>query len=222
MTNRDLQLLEYLSAFLTEERKAQFERVLAHRTNHFAIGLENIYQPHNANAAIRSCDCFGIQTAHIIQSINKFSTSKGVSKGAIKWVTMEKYNNTQSAIDQLKEQGYQIVATSPHHHSVELNDFDVRQKSVFFFGAEKLGLSNTVLDQADSRLYIPMVGQTESLNISVAAAITLQHLSNKMRKDKSIDWRLTEEEKNRIRLDWTKKSMHRLPYLLNYFEENHP
>ena len=198
---KDQQIREYLYQFLTDERKEQFEKVLQYRTRHFAVALENIFQAHNSNAVIRSCDCFGIQDCHVIESINKFEASKGVSKGAIKWVSVYKHKTTMDAIRELKAQNYQIVATSPHSNDCSLEDFDLSKKSVFFFGAEKKGLSQEVLDNADLFLKIPMIGHTESLNISVSAAIILQNLSRKIRIQDKIPWELSEEEKDAIRLD---------------------
>lgn len=213
-------LLNYLRAFITEERLNQLERVLEQRTKHFTVALENIYQPHNSNAVIRSCDCFGIQDCHVIESFNEFKTSKQVSKGAIKWVDVYKYDNTTQAIDSLKSKGYQIVATTPHTRGFDLQDFDISKPSALFFGAEKKGLSEEVLQKADSFLKIPMVGHTESLNISVSAAIVLQHLSQELRKS-TIDWRLSNKQFELIRLEWVKKSVARVEAHLRQFEQLH-
>lgn len=213
-------LLNYLRAFITEERLNQLERVLEQRTKHFTVALENIYQPHNSNAVIRSCDCFGIQDCHVIESFNEFKTSKQVSKGAIKWVDVYKYDNTTQAIDSLKSKGYQIVATTPHTRGFDLQDFDISKPSALFFGAEKKGLSEEVLQKADSFLKIPMVGHTESLNISVSAAIVLQHLSQELRKS-TIDWRLSNKQFEHIRLEWVKKSVARVEAHLRQFEQLH-
>lgn len=215
--NKEQALLEYLEQFLTEERQTQFDKVLRQRTKHFTVALENIYQQHNSNAVIRSCDCFGIQDCHVIETFNAFNSSIGVSKGAIKWVDVHKHENTVNAIKSLRNSGYQIVATTPHTNDCNLDDFDVTKKSVFFFGAEKKGLSRQVLDQADVYLKIPMVGQTESLNISVCAAIILQHVTKELRK-KSYNWGLTDDEKRGLLLDWTKKSVRRLEMHLKKFE----
>lgn len=211
-------LLAYLAQFLTDERKEQLDKVLEQRTKHFTVALENIFQAHNSNAVIRSCDCFGIQDCHVIETFNEFKLSKNVSKGANKWVSIHKYENTHSAIKVLRDSGYQIVATSPHANDCSLEDFDVSKKSVFFFGAEKKGLSKDVLDQADVLLKIPMVGHTESLNISVSAAIILQRLSQKMR-EQQVKWRLSTEDHLALRLAWVKSSSKRLDDHLKQFKK---
>jgi len=216
--NKEQQLLEYLSQFLTDERKSQLEKVLQERTRHFTIALENIFQGHNSNAVIRTCDCFGIQDCHVIETFNKFSSSVGVSKGAIKWVDVIKYDSAIGAIQHLKNEGYQIVATTPHTNDCNLADFDVSKKSVFFFGAEKKGVSKEVMQHADVFLKVPMFGHTESLNISVSAAIILQSVSQRIRKEE-IDWKLSKENQDQIYLNWVKKCTKRLPTHLKNFEE---
>ena len=218
--NKEQQLLAYLNQFLTDERKAQLAKVLQERTRHFAVALENIFQGHNSNAVIRSCDCFGIQDCHVIETFNKFNSSVGVSKGAIKWVDIIKHDTTTAALQHLRAEGYQIVATSPHSEDCNLVDFDLSKKSVFFFGAEKKGLSKEVLANADVFLKIPMHGHTESLNISVSAAIILQDVSRRIRKE-NIPWQLSEADQARIGLNWVKKCTKRLPTHLKQFEENY-
>jgi tRNA (guanosine-2'-O-)-methyltransferase len=106
----------------------------------------------------------------------------------------------------LKSKGYQIVATTPHTKDCDLIDFDVTKKSCFYFGRETEGLSQEVLDHADVFLKIPMVGFTESLNISVSAAIILQQTTSQLKKT-TIDWQLTDEEQLEKRLDWCKKTI---------------
>ena len=112
----------------------------------------------------------------------------------------------KDCIKELKLRGYQIVATTPHENDGLLEDFDVTNKSCFFFGRETEGLSQDVIDEADCFLKIPMVGFTESLNISVSAAIILQYVTTKLRQT-NINWQLTEEETIEKRLDWVKKTI---------------
>lgn len=202
----DNQLLEHLLSFLTERRKNLFEEVISKRTRHFTIATEDVYQLHNTSAVMRSCDVFGIQDLHVIEEKVSKKIDREIAMGAQKWVNIDRHNSTKECIDNLKENGYQIIATTPHNDSAELKDFDISKKSAFFFGKEKEGLSDIVLDAADGYLKIPMYGFTESLNISVAAAIILQTLVSKL-KDSNIDWELSEQEKNQIRLHWVKMSI---------------
>ncbi|MCF6181340.1 RNA methyltransferase [Lutibacter sp.] len=217
----DYNLITYLEQFVSERRRELFKQVLEERTRHFTVAIEDIYQSHNASAVVRSCDVFGIQDVHIIENKYKFSTSKQVSKGAQKWLDFEYYrqkdiNNTLDCIKNLRNKGYQIVATTPHNDSCYLQDFDVSKKSAFFFGVEKAGLSKEVLNNADVNLKIPMVGFTESLNISVAAAIILQSTTEKLKKS-NIKWQLSSAEKEEEYLKWLEKSIKSIKKIKEYF-----
>lgn len=216
MQKNDTILLQYLENFITEERKNRFMQVLANRTNHFTIAVEDVFQMHNTSAVVRSCDVFGVQQVHLIEQRFGKRLDAKIAMGAQKWVDIFRYENTQSCMNALRDKGYQIVATSPHQDAYLLNDFDISKKSAFFFGTEKEGLSKVVLEQADTYLKIPMVGFTESLNISVSVAIIMQQLTEKLRKS-DINWQLTEEEKNSIRIDWAKKSIRSIDHILERF-----
>ncbi|WJJ97925.1 TrmH family RNA methyltransferase [Algibacter luteus] len=202
----DLKLLEHLESYLTASRKQRFDAVLSQRTKHFTVATEDVYQLHNTSAVIRSCDVFGIQEVNIIEERNTKRIDKEIAMGAQKWVDLNRYQTVRECISDLRAKGYQIVATTPHANDCELHDFDVTKKSCFFFGRETEGLSQEVLNMADCYLKIPMVGFTESLNISVSAAILLQQVSNKLRQT-DINWHLTETELNEKRLDWCKKTI---------------
>lgn len=202
----DLKLLEYLESYLTENRKQRFKTVLAQRTKYFTVATEDVYQLHNTSAVIRSCDVFGIQEVNIVEEINSKRIDREIAMGAQKWVDLNRYHTTKSCIEDLKSKGYQIVATSPHAKDCDLIDFDISKRSCFFFGRETEGLSDRVLEEADCFLKIPMVGFTESLNISVSAAIILQHVTSKLRKS-DIKWQLTEAEQIEKRFDWIKKTL---------------
>jgi tRNA (guanosine-2'-O-)-methyltransferase len=202
----DLKLINYLESYLTEHRRIRFKKVLAQRTKHFTVATEDVYQLHNTSAVIRSCDVFGIQEVNIVEEVNSKRVDREIAMGAQKWVDLNRYHSTKDCIDDLRTRGYQIVATTPHVLDCDLIDFDISKKSCFFFGRETEGLSQHVIDSADCFLKIPMVGFTESLNISVSAAIILQHVTAKL-KTSEIQWQLTEEELLEKRLDWIKKTI---------------
>ena len=187
-------LLDYLQNFITEERKQRFSEIISQRTNHFTVAMEDVFQMHNTSAVVRTCEVFGVQQAHSIEGRYGKRLDEKIAMGAQKWVDVFRYDDTQKCIDTLREKGYQIVATTPHKDAYLLNDFDISKKSAFFSVTEKEGLSEKVLAQADTYLKIPMVGFTESLNISVAVAIVLQQLTDKLRRS-NIKWQLTDEER---------------------------
>src|SRR5690554_1661503 len=204
--HNDEAYLKYLEEFITENMKMRIEEVLKYRTKHFCIALEDVYQLHNTSAVMRSCEVFGIQDLHVIEERYGKKIDKEIAMGSEKWVDIHRYANHQSCIDQLKKKGYQIVATTPHTDANYLENFDIQKPSALFFGTEKNGLSDEVLQQADVYLKIPMVGFTESLNISVSAAIIIQNLTNRLRNS-DIDWELTPEELLNKKIDWTRKSI---------------
>jgi len=202
----DYDLLTYLEAYLTDERKQRFLEVLQKRTKHITVAVEDVYQLHNTSAIIRSCDVFGLQDLHVIEDRFGKRLDKNIAMGAEQWVDVYRYQNTADCLSKLKDDGYQIIATTPHNDSNLLYDFFPMEKSALFFGTEKEGLSGEVMQQADGFLKIPMVGFSESLNVSVSAAIIIQQVAQKVR-DSDIEWQLTDMEVLEKRLDWTKKSI---------------
>ncbi|MGE0636483.1 MAG: TrmH family RNA methyltransferase [Bacteroidia bacterium] len=198
-------LLKFFTQFITEERNKRLDDVIVNRTRHFTVVLEDIYQSQNASAVLRSCDCFGIQDVHIIENKNKYKLNPDVELGSSKWLNMNKYNwnanNTLECIDTLKKKGYRIIATTPHFKSVPLEELKIDTPFALMFGTEIDGLSDIALQNADEFVKIPMVGFTESLNISVSAAICMHHLNLKLRQS-DIDWKLSDEEILEIKIDW--------------------
>lgn len=216
----DLNYLEFLENILTDNRKERFEKVLANRTNHFTVAMEDVFQLHNTSAVMRSCEVFGVQELNVVEEKFGKSIDKEIAMGAQKWVDVNRFESISNCIDSLKSKGYQIIATTPHENDCMLEDFDVTKKSAFFFGTERDGLSEEVLKNADGFLKIPMVGFTESLNISVSAAITLQNLTNRLRKS-DVKWQLSEEEILVKRLQWAKNSIKDIKRIeARYYEEN--
>lgn len=200
----------YLSHFLTDNKRALFDKVASDRTRHITVVLEDVFQPQNASAVIRSCDCFGIQDVHIIENRNTYEINPNVVMGATKWIDMYKYNgeenNTLRCIQSLKDKGYTIVATTPHGKNHTLYDLPLEKPIALFFGTEKLGLSKDAIDNADEYMTIPMYGFTESFNISVSVALCLNVLSRKIR-ELNINWQFTEEEQQMLKFEWTKRHL---------------
>jgi len=202
----DLDLLEHLRTFLTDRRQNLFHEILSKRTRHFTVVTEDVYQLHNTSAVMRSCDVFGIQDLHVVEERLGKRIDKEIAMGAQKWVDFYRYNSINDCMDNLRSKGYQLIATTPHENATLLHDFDVTKKAAFFFGKEIDGLSETVLEAADGFLKIPMYGFTESLNISVSAAIILQSIVTKL-KQSNVNWSLSETEKLELEMNWTKKTI---------------
>jgi tRNA (guanosine-2'-O-)-methyltransferase len=199
--------LEYLQSFVTDNKNELIASRLKERTRYLTVALEDIYEAHNASAVLRSADCFGIQDVHIIENTNYYELSQKVDLGSSKWLHLHQYredhDNTTYCINQLKQKGYKIVATSPHADNVSLQDLPVDQPLALLFGTEKLGLSTNAMELADYHMNIPMYGFTESLNISVSAAICLQHLAQRIRTE-NIAWQLSDKEKSDLLNEWTR------------------
>ncbi len=215
----DSELLEYLETIITPERKEGFLKVLQYRSKHFTVAVEDVFQLHNTSAVMRSCEVFGVQELNVIEQRFGKRIDKQIAMGAQKWVDIIRHQDSQSCINSLREKGYQIIATTPHNDSTYLEDFDISKKSAIFFGTEKEGLSEEVMKNADGYLKIPMVGFTESLNISVSAAIIIQNLTERLRRS-TIEWQLTEQEILEKRLDWTRKSIKDIDFIEKRFFED--
>ncbi|MFP9118981.1 TrmH family RNA methyltransferase [Flavobacterium sp. RNTU_13] len=208
----DTDYLNYLEGFITENRRDAFLKILAQRSRHFVVAIEDVYQLHNTSAVLRTCEVFGVQELHVVEEKYGKKIDKEIALGAQKWVDVDRYNTTTECINQLKSRGYKIIATSPHAEAADLDDFDITERAAIFFGTEKKGLTQEVLDQADGFIKIPMLGFTESLNISSSAAIIIQNISQRLRKS-NIKWQLTEEELLEKRIDWTQKSIKDIDFI---------
>lgn len=213
-------LLKHLSGFVSEARQQKFMEVIRWRTRHITVVLEDIYQPHNASAVLRSCDCFGIQDVHIIENRNKYSINPDVALGSTKWLNLVKYHkeehNTREALTKLKAKGYRLVATTPHTNDVDIRDLSVEKPLALVFGTELEGISEVVREMADEYVRIPMFGFTESFNISVSAAICLSHLVGKLHASK-VDWALRDAEQDAVLLEWYRNSIHKVELIEKEF-----
>ena len=216
----DIAYLEFLENILTENRKERFLNVLKNRTNHFTIVVEDVFQMHNTSAVMRSCEVFGIQELNVIEQRYGKSIDKEIAMGAQKWVDINAFDSISGCVDSLKAKGYQIIATTPHENDFLMDDFDISKPSALFFGTERDGLSEEILQKADGFLKIPMVGFTESLNISVSAAIIIQNLMHRLRNS-DINWQLSEEEILKKRLQWARSSIKDIKRIeARYYKEN--
>ena len=195
-------LYEEMSAFFSDNKRELFDRLVQNRTRHIAVVLEDIYQSHNASAVLRSCDCFGVQDVHVVETHNAFNPAEDVAVGSSKWVDYYKHPSILETYDSLRTRGYRIVATLPHERDTMIGDLDIRQPVALVFGTELTGLTKEAIDHADAYVKIPMYGFTESFNISVCAALSLFSLTERMRSDPSIAWRLTPDEQTTLKLFW--------------------
>lgn len=225
MTERDKKLLEFMSEYVTPERRSRFEEVLQYRTRHITLVLEDIFQSHNASAVLRSCDLTGIQDVHIIENKYVYDINPNIVVGSTKWLDLKKYNyadfNTPEAFETLRAKGYKIVATCPHQNDFTPDTLPLDKPVAIVLGTEKTGLSDYALENADMFLQIPMFGFTESFNISVSAALISYTLTHRLHESDDIAWHLTEEEKDEILLDWIKRTIKHPLELEKTFEQKY-
>ena len=200
------ELIEYLETFLTPRRQDLFKQVLDERTRFLTVAIEDVGHLHNTSAVMRSCDAFGVQDVHVIEELKGKRIDREIAMGAQKWTSVKRYDSTKNALAKLKSEGYQIVATTPHHTAHKLEDFNLDKPTALFFGSEKDGLTETVIEAADEYIYIPTFGFTQSLNISVCAAILLQELTQRLRNS-SLDWKLKPEDIEEIKTLWLKRNL---------------
>ena len=218
-------LLTYLYRFISENKRNHFERLVKERTRYLTVVLEDIYQSHNASAVLRSCDVFGVQDVHIIENRYKYKVNPDVALGSAKWLSLHKYNNsefnTPECIEKLRSEGYRIVATTPHKNEVTIHGFPLNKgKLALLFGTEYEGLTDEAIGLADEYVMIPMYGFTESLNISVSAAIFLYQLTTELR-NMDVAWQLNPDEELDIKLMWVKKVIKSADLLEKYFFRNY-
>jgi len=207
MTQDEFILKEFYD-IITPNKINLFDRIAADRTRHLTIALENIYQEHNASAVLRTCDCFGIQDLQVIEKDNQYQIQRDIALGSGRWVDIHNYSDevgpTEKCIRSLKNQGYQIVATTPHTDAYTVHDLPIDKPLAFFFGTERKGLSEEMMQAADLHVRIPMYGFTESFNISVSVAVLLQTIRQRLEVSQHT-WKLSETEQIALKIQWCEK-----------------
>lgn len=160
---------------MTEKRLKKILSVVSKRQKNLTLVLENIHDPHNVSAILRTCDAVGIDQVYLIYNTNKFpKIGKASSASAKKWVDTVKFNNVIDCFETLREQGYKIYSTHlQNKNNTILYDVDLTESVAIVFGNEHSGVSEEVKQNADSNIVIPMFGMIQSLNVSVSAAVCL-------------------------------------------------
>lgn len=225
-SNIKKELLHYFAQFVTKNRQEKIKKMLPLRTRRVAIALEDLYQSSNTSAILRTCDALGVQDVHCIEGKNPFDVNVGISLGAAKWLTVDRYrtednqtnNPTRECINSLKKDGYKIIATSPHA-TKSLSELSVEDKTAFFFGVEDEGLTEEAIDLADDVIKIPMYGFVESFNVSVSVALCLYDFTTRLRNS-NVKWQLSEEEMLDLEIDWMRSSVENAGALERRFFED--
>lgn len=210
---RQRALVTHLETYLTPRKVQRIDAALAWRTRFVTVVVENMGNPRNAAAVVRTCDSFGVQEMHFIEEYRPVTVSDHVVVGADQWVTRRHYrhaegNNTVRCLTALRDQGYWIVAATLRPNSRPIRTLDVSRPLALLFGSEEIGLSDTAHDLADEQIVIPMVGLTQSLNVSVSAGICLYDVMTRLHAERNPDeWRLSGPERVALKLAWLKQQI---------------
>lgn len=187
---------------LSDERVARFDRVLADRLASVTVVLENLYDPHNGAAAIRSVEAFGVQMLHVVDGPSgPFRPSKEITIGCDKWIDLRRHRDIGACVAALREQGFTLCATLPGATRT-LDDLDVERPIAMLFGNERDGLSAEAIAACDERVSIPMHGFTQSFNLSVSVALSVQRLVSRRRAVLGGTGDLDEATRRRLRARW--------------------
>lgn len=214
------EFFDFIKQFLTEDRLNRFLSVINGRIANVQIILEDVFQSHNASAIIRTCDAMGIQYINVIEKRNKFNPNKDICLGSDKWIDVLHYdgeNGLRDCVKLLKQHNFNIVATSSHLPDAYTPDtLPIDKPLALMFGVERKGLSDEAIALADKYLYIPMYGFAESLNVSVAAGISLFTITQRIRKANNV-LTLSDAEQYKILCNWALTTLSNPEYYIDAF-----
>ena len=213
-TNQEI--YDYLQQFLTDERLSKIEHFSKESSDFVLPVMEDVYQFRNAAAIVRSVEACGFHHVVALEEENVFNPNLKVTKGAETWVQVEKMPNNLDSLKEIKSRGYRILAVSPEKNATMQPDYEVKEPIALVFGTELEGVSDEILDFADETLAIPMFGFTKSFNVSVAAAICMYELKQKLIKS-GIEYKLSDEKLLELKIRWAKNSIKSSEQILERF-----
>ena len=214
---------DLLHDLISDRRKERIEQILGIRTRFITVVLDNLYHPHNMSAVVRSCEAFGIQDIHAIEKENRFDPNQGIAMGSQRWITLRRHASAEDCVTWLRNRGYMLLAADPPDKAEKtrggkaflLEQVPLDKSPVaLFFGKELDGLDPHLRNLCDAAVFIPMKGFTESLNVSVTAAICLHELRKRLDAMDRAAWGLPRKEKSELRDEWYARSVRRGPQVL--------
>lgn len=221
LSEAERDILEYLQSFLTRERQERFDQVLALRTQMLTVVLEDVYQPHNQSAVLRTAEALGLQDVHLIESTNRWRIDPQISMGSDRWLSVHRHRGetgTTACLERLHGDGFRILVASPDATATPLNEVAFDQPTALVIGHETDGVSPAALELADECVVVPMRGFVESFNLSVAAAVALVHLRSQLEAS-DLNWQLSPAEVERLQLDWTRLSIPNVEAIERRYQE---
>ena len=174
---------ELLSPKLSPLRRERMLSVAAQRTRHIRLVLQDVFDPHNIGACLRSAEAFGILCCDQVNLYQKFGKASTVGRGADQWLEVRRFTDFQLYTKALKDKGYKIAAAYPAGTAMSLEELPLDRPLAIVFGNEREGLHEAWQEHVDYRFTIPMYGMVESFNVSVSAALTLHSISDRCRKE---------------------------------------
>jgi tRNA (guanosine-2'-O-)-methyltransferase len=172
---------EVLLPFMTHERMARIEAVLDARLSSVAVVVEDTYDPHNAVAAVRTSEAFGLHEFHAIEGADHFRLAPGITRGCHRWLDMHRWKTPAMCAESLRARGFVVYATAPAA-TVDLETIDVSRPVAVMFGNEHAGLTKQAQSACDGAVRIPMFGFSESFNLSVSVALVVHRLAGRRRE----------------------------------------
>jgi tRNA (guanosine-2'-O-)-methyltransferase len=199
-------LLETYGHKLTEHRRDLLKRVVDQRTRHFTFVLEDLKDPHNISAVIRTSEVFGFQDVHVISEVNPYRVGRSVLKGSYKWLDIYSYSKRVRCLEGLKAKGYRIAVASTAPGSSPLDAVDLSRPTAFYLGSEVMGNHPDTLAAADVRFRIPQYGLTESMNVSVCAGVLAANLDAYLKANGRGNFCLAPAQRDALLADFFERS----------------
>lgn len=192
---------------LRPKRWQRMQTVLDARLGAVRVVVENVHDPHNISAVLRSAEALGVQHVHVVEAASGFGLSRRITRGAHKWLTVHRHHNFAECSSTLREKGFLLYAAMLGHDAVPLDAIPVDAPVALVFGNEKDGVSPAAVAACHGCYTIPMAGFVQSFNVSVAAAVSLYSLTTRVRSERADGGRLTETERRAVLDDWLPKSL---------------
>ena len=201
-------MVDTLSYDRSEQRQSKIENTLSRRQPGLVVVLENVHDPHNIGAILRSCDAVGVLRVMMVYTIEEPPAIRATpsASGVVKWLTFERFTSIKACFDTLHAEGFQILATKIEPSAKALYSFDLARPTAIVLGNEHRGISDEAVEAADDLLYIPMMGMAESVNVSVAAAVCLfEAMRQRMSHDMYTQSQLPQQQFNGLSAEWSRK-----------------
>ena len=190
-----------LEACLSDDRRARIDAVLAERLASVTCVVEDVYDPHNAAAAIRSCEGLGLSELHVVERGTRFDPTTAVTLAAHRWIAIRHHDSVAHAAAALKQRGFAVYATLPDAPAT-IDTIDVSRPVALVFGNEHDGMTDDAIAACDGAVAIPMHGMTRSFNLSVSVALAISRVAARRREHLAAPGDLADDVKDRLRARW--------------------